>query len=240
MKHFRAFLFFCLFSCAPAFPQASGIIDCSSGSMTSVPAWIAPGIPQVVDQLSCGQMVSVIGKGSFYTESQYSSRPSEYVKIQIADKVAYVDAQYVKILETQARAKVTKDDNVPSESTSPKEEEEQEKWNVIPKDDVKLREEKLLNPMYAGGPSTFTALLSNNSKFPISHLRLLVRLYDCSGKPKSDYSNCEIIGEVNPVVPAFIPAGQTRRFKALMPFEATPRPRGYFAWGYRVLGVRAE
>jgi hypothetical protein len=172
MQHSRALLFFCLFSCAPAFSQGSGIIDCGSGSMTSVPAWIAPGRPQVVKQLSCGQMVSVIGKGSFYAELQYSSRPSEYVKIQIADKVAYVDAQYVKLLENQEQVKVNKDDNVPSVSKSSKEEEEQEKWNVIPKDAVKLRNEKLLNPMYEGGPSTFAAILSNNSEFPISDLRL--------------------------------------------------------------------
>ena len=233
-------LVFGLIFCASAFPQDSGTIQCDPGSTTSVPAWVAPGRPQVVEQLSCGQMVSVIGRGSFFTVSEYSSRPLEYVKIQIAEKVAYVDAKYVRLSETQERLRVNRAENVAAERQSAGDDEEQKKWNLITKDNVKLRDEMLLNPMYTNGPRTFTATLSNNSEFPLSHLRLLVRLYDCSGKPKSDYSNCEIIGEAKPVVSASVPSGQTRRVTASTLFEATPRVRGTLGWGYWILGIRAE
>ena len=103
-----------------------------------------------------------------------------------------------------------------------------------------LRDETLLKPVVINGPRTFTATLSNNSEFPVSHLLLLVRLYDCTGKPNSDYSNCEIIGEAKPVIAASTPSGQTRRVIGSPLFEATPRVRGKFAWGYTILGVRVE
>ena len=233
------FLVLGLVLCASAFSQDSGTVQCDS-EMTAVPAWIAPGRPQVIEQLSCGQMVSIIGKGSFYSPGQYSSRPSEYVEIQLADKVAYVDARYIKFSNTPQALSAGKDEPAAVEKSNPKEEEEKTKWGLVKKDDVKLRDEKLLRPMYANGPRTFTATVSNSSRFPMSNLRLLVRLYDCQGKPAADHANCEIIGETEPVISAPIPAGQTRKVTALMTFEATPPVRGKFDWGYRILGARAE
>jgi len=240
MRHFCKYLFFCLLFCASAFSQDIGIIQCDSESMTSVPAWISPGRAQVVEQLSCGQMVSITGTGTYITGTQYSSRPIDYVEIQIADMAAYVNAKYVRIVDAQEGLALSKSENVAAEIPSTREEEEQKKWNIITKNDVKLRDEKLLAPMYANGPRTFQAILSNNSGFSVSHFRMLVRLYDCSGKPDSNYSNCEIIGEVKPVVSSPIPAGQTREILSSMLFESTPRVRGTFAWGYSILGVRAE
>jgi hypothetical protein len=240
MRYSYTFLFFCLLFCLTAFPQNSGTIQCDPGSTVSVPAWIEPGRPQVFEQLSCGQLVSVIGRGSFATASQYSSRPSEYVKIEIADKVAYVDAKYVLMSKTQQPLTVNIDARAAAERKSTREEQEQKKWKMITRDDLKLRDEKLLNGIYVNGPRTFAATVSNDSAFAMSHLHLLVRLYDCAGKPATDYSNCEIIGEVDPVVPVSIPAGQIRQVNVSIMFDATPRVRGTLAWGYRILGVRAE
>jgi hypothetical protein len=240
MRHPFAFLIVCSFLCASAYPQSWGTIQCDPGSTAPVPAWNSPGKPHVVEQLVCGQTVSVIGTGSFWTPSQYSVRAREYAKIQIADRVAYVDARYVRLLGTQEILPENKSAAATAEKSLIREDEEQRKWDLIPKDKVKLRDEMLLDPVYINGPRTVTGTLTNNSEFPVSHLRLLVRIYDCSGKPNSDRSNCEIIGEVKPVVPASIPAGQTRRVTASTPFEATPRVRGTFAWNCQILGVRAE
>lgn len=74
----------------------------------------------------------------------------------------------------------------------------------------------------------------------MTHLHLLLRIYDCAGKPDSSYSNCEIIGEVKPVIAAPIPSRQTRLVTGPVVFEATPRVRGTFSWGYQILGARAE
>jgi len=245
MQHSCAFLLFCIFVCAPAFSQDSGIIQCDPGS-TTVPAWIGPGRPYVAERLNCGQIVSVIGLGSFLTESQYSqysSRPLEYAKIRIAGEVVYVDAEYVQLSATQERLRVNMGENKVAPRPT-REEEEQKKWDLIAKDNVKLRDEALSNPIYIdsaiSGSRAFTATLSNKSNIAVSHVKLLVRLYDCSGKPKSDYANCEIIGEAEPVVPASIPSGQTRLITGSALFEATPRVRGTFAWSYRILGVRVE
>ena len=240
MRYLFVFLFSCFLFCALVFPQDTGVIQCDPGSTAAVPAWVSPGRPHVLEHLNCGQMVSVIGVGSYPTVSQYSSRPVEYVKIQIADKVAYVDARNVRLLGSQERLTVNKAPLAVPERKSTREEEEQKKWKLISRDSVKLRDEALLAPIYTNGPRTFTATLSNASGYPVSHLHLLVRIYDCSGKPTSDYSNCEIIGEVKPVIPASIPAGQTRLVRGSTAFEATPRVRGTFAWGYQILGIRAE
>ena len=81
MQHSRAVVLFSLIFCASALPQDRGIIQCDPGSTAPVPAWNAPGRPHVVEQLSCGQMVSVLGVESFVGGHQYSSRPQQYVKI---------------------------------------------------------------------------------------------------------------------------------------------------------------
>jgi hypothetical protein len=240
MRHSYVFLFFCLLIVTPAFSQESGIIQCDPGSTSSVPAWVMPGRPHILSQLSCGQTVSVLGVGSFDIGEEYSSRPREYVKIQLGDKVGYVDAKNVLLSKNPVRSSVNKNEQAAAKPKRPGDDEEQKKWNTIAKDNVTLRDETLLNTMYRNGPRTFKATLNNKSQFPVSDLRLLVRLYDCSGKPKSDRSNCEIIGEVTPVVPVAVPAGQTRRITASMLFESTPPVRGTFAWDYKVLGVRVE
>jgi hypothetical protein len=241
MRHPFAFLIACSFLCASAYPQSWGTIQCDPGSIAPVPAWNAPGKPHIVEQLVCGQTVSVIDTGSFWTPSQYSVRAREYAKIQIGDRVAFVDARYVRLSGTQERLPENKSAAVAAaEKPITREDEEQKKWDLIPKNSVRLRDEMLQEPLYLNGPRVFIATLSNNSEFPVSHLRLLVRIYDCSGKPNSDRSNCEIIGEVKPVVPASVPAGQARRVAASTPFEATPRVKGTFAWTCQILGVRAE
>ena len=244
MRHSCAFLFFSWFLCPSAFPQHIATIQCDPGTATEVPALIAPGQPYVLKQLSCGQLVTFIGWDSSVAVLEYSSRSREYAKIQIGDKVAYVDSKHVRLLDNQDRLPADKGGNLAAEKQSAKaaakDAEEQEKWNLVKKENLKFSDEKLLSPIYANGPRTFRATLSNNTEFKVSHLHLLVRLYDCPDKPNSDYSNCEIIGEVKSVIPASVPSGQTRGVVSSMLFEATPRVKGTFAWGYWILGVRAE
>jgi hypothetical protein len=165
-----------------------------------------------------------------------------YIRIEIAEKSAYVKSENVRLLTGQEPLPAAKSQTpaaVPAKRST-REEEEQRKWNVITKDDVTLRDETLLKPRYKNGPRPFTATLRNNSQFPLSHLQMLVRLYDCADKPTGDYSNCEIIGEVKPIIPAPVPPGQTRRIAASMMFEATPKVNGFLAWSNRILGVRVE
>jgi hypothetical protein len=185
-------------------------------------------------------MVSVLGVESFVGGHQYSSRPQQYVKIQLADQTAYVDSNNVRLSKSQEPLRVNPSQNGAANKQDVLGDEEQKRWNVLTKDNVTLRDEALLNPKYKNGPRTFTANISNNSSFPVSHLQLLVRLYDCEGKPKGDASNCEIIGEVKPITAISVPSGQTRLLTAKAPFEATPRPKGKFAWDYKILGVRVE
>ena len=85
-----AFAFWLVFF-ATAFPQDRGIIRCGA-DMNEVPAWTAPGRPHVVEQLSCDQMVSIIGL------------ERGYVKIQIGDRTAYVDARYVRLSESRRQS----------------------------------------------------------------------------------------------------------------------------------------
>jgi hypothetical protein len=240
MQRYHLLFIFSLFLCASAFPQTAGIIQCDSDTMTSVPAWVAPGKPQVVEQLSCGQVVSVVEKGGFFAVSQYSSRPREYVKIEIGEAVAYVDARYVNMSGTVEIAIPVEDEPPAVEKPNAAEREEEKKWNTITKSDVKLLDERLRRPIHLNGPRTFTATVVNGSEFSLAQIRLLVRLYDCSGRPRGNYSNCEIIGEVKPVVDVPVPAGQTRRLTASLVFSATPPVRGTYAWSYEVLGIRAE
>lgn len=88
MKCSHTFLFFSLILCATASAQDRGIIRCDA-DMNQVPAWTAPGKPHIVEQLACDQMVSIVGL------------ERGYVKIQIGDKTAYVDAKYVRLSESR-------------------------------------------------------------------------------------------------------------------------------------------
>jgi len=85
MKRCLASFFFCLILCASALAQDRGIIQCDPGSTRPVPAWTAPGQPFLVEQLSCGQTVTVVGLDQ------------GYVKIRIGDRFAFVNAKYVRL-----------------------------------------------------------------------------------------------------------------------------------------------
>jgi hypothetical protein len=90
MKFTSVILWFCLVYCAASFSQDRGVIQCESGSVDHVPAWTSPGSAYVVEQLSCGQMVSIAGLDH------------GFVKIQIAERTGYVDAKYVRLLQSQS------------------------------------------------------------------------------------------------------------------------------------------
>jgi hypothetical protein len=89
MKSFFAVVSFCLIFCAVAFPQEQGVIQCNEGSRIPVPAWTAPGSAQVVEQLSCGQIVSISGLDR------------GYFRIAIGDRIGYVYAKYVRLIQGQ-------------------------------------------------------------------------------------------------------------------------------------------
>ncbi len=72
------------------FSQDRGIIQCESGSTVPVPAWTAPGSTYVVEQLSCGQMVSI------------TSLERGYFRIQIGNRYGFVDSKYVRLLLNQS------------------------------------------------------------------------------------------------------------------------------------------
>jgi len=61
MRHLYSAVFVFLAFCVSAFTQESGTIICDPGSTLPVPAWTLPGGANVVEQLSCGQMVSIMG-----------------------------------------------------------------------------------------------------------------------------------------------------------------------------------
>lgn len=79
---------FILILCCSAFSEERGVIQCDSDSASHVPAWVAPDLPYVTEQLNCGQMVSVVGL------------ERGYVKIQIGERFGYVDAKFVILPET--------------------------------------------------------------------------------------------------------------------------------------------
>ena len=82
-RHFIVLIFSLVFA-GTALCQDEGRIECGPGT-SSVPAWTAPGGAHVVEQLVCGQMVSVTGL------------ERGYVRIQIGDRIGYVDAKYVRM-----------------------------------------------------------------------------------------------------------------------------------------------
>ena len=90
MKRFLPVIITSIFTLASGFAQAVGVIECNGRS--SVSSWEAPGSISVIDQLSCGQRLPVLGieKG--------------YVKVQIRRYVfAYVPAEHIRILEVDPR-----------------------------------------------------------------------------------------------------------------------------------------
>ncbi|MDM7997722.1 MAG: hypothetical protein QUT30_18775 [Acidobacteriota bacterium] len=90
MKRILVTLCLYLACCVSGFAQDRGVIQCESGSNDSIPAWTAPGRAYVVEQLSCGQMVSIVGL------------ERGFVKIQIGERFGYVDAKHVRLLQTQS------------------------------------------------------------------------------------------------------------------------------------------
>jgi hypothetical protein len=89
MKHVSVILWFCLMFCVSSFSQERGVIQCEAGSVESIPAWTAPGSAYVVEQLSCGQMVSVVGL------------ERGFVKIQIGERFGFVDAKHIRLSQSQ-------------------------------------------------------------------------------------------------------------------------------------------
>ncbi len=98
MQRSLAALFLCLILSLSAFSEESGTIRCNAGSAGHVPAWAAPGSPHVVEQLNCGQPVTIIGL------------ERGYAKVQIGKRVAYVKT---KDIEMQSGAEAASESMIP-------------------------------------------------------------------------------------------------------------------------------
>jgi TonB family protein len=90
MQSSRVAAFLCSMLCASAFCQDRGIVQCDA-DMNRVPAWTAPGSAQVVEQLSCGQAISI------------AKLERGYFKIQIDNRLGYVNAKYVRLPESEEK-----------------------------------------------------------------------------------------------------------------------------------------
>ncbi len=121
MRHSSVFIFFCLLLCASAFPQDSGIIICEA-DMKQVPAWTAPGSANLVEQLSCGQAVSIM------------ALEKEYFRIQMGNRSAYVYAKYVRLQQTQGQRITQLEEEVKAlkEQSTAAQEKAQPKMRVEP------------------------------------------------------------------------------------------------------------
>jgi hypothetical protein len=243
MPYPPVFLLFLLFTGSFAFAQNMGIIECKPGVTAAVPAFASPGKPHIVAQLTCGQTVRVLGTRQSFAPLSYSGTPREYIIIQLDDSPAYVEPQFVRQLTPGEARKINGIEKPPSPKDNYLQEDEQQNWFRIKKDNLKIRDEVLLNPIILNGRTylrNFRAIVTNASLFAISHLRFQMRIYDCAGKASSDYSNCEIVGEANSVAAASVPAGQTRSVEVPVTFDAIPYVRGTMAWSYQILGVRSD
>jgi hypothetical protein len=89
MRHACAAFFF-LVICASSFSQDRGVIQCDGGFTVQVAAWTEPGSANVVEQLSCGQMVSIAGL------------ERGFVRIQIGRVFGFVNSKYVHIIQAQS------------------------------------------------------------------------------------------------------------------------------------------
>jgi hypothetical protein len=243
MPIFFAFLSFLLLFSASASAQGIGVIQCMPGAPARVPAFDAPGKPHVVAQLTCGQTVRVLGVDKSRSPLSYSSRPAEYLIIQLGQNLGYVDSKSVRLLKSDEPPDATKVEKpAPQTEISPQEEERQ-KWSRVSKDSIRIRDIGLSTPIIINGSTymrTFLALLTNTSTFPISGLSLRLRIYDCTGETRSDYSNCEIVGEAKPTASISVPAGQTRFIEVPATFDEIPHIRNTMVWNYQILGVRTE
>jgi hypothetical protein len=213
------------------------------GVTERVPAFSAPGKPHVVAQLTCGQTVRVLGVDKSTSPLSYSSRPAEYLIIQLGQNLGYVDSKSVRLSKSDEPPEARKVEKpAPRTEISPQEDERQ-KWNRISKDSIRIRDVGLSTPLIINGSAymrTFQAVLTNTSAFPISQLNLMLRIYDCSGEMRSDYSNCEIVGETKSTASISIPAGQTRFIEVPATFDEVPHVRNTMVWNYQILGVRTE
>ncbi len=208
-----------------------------------MPAFNAPGNPHVVAQLTCGQTVRVLGIDKSTSPLSYSSRPAEYMIIQLGDSMGYVDSKYIRMVKADEAPDATKAEKPAPRTESNPQEEEQQKWNRITKDSIKIRDVGLAKPIILNGSTymrTFRAVITNTSAFPISQLNLMLRIYDCTGETRSDYSNCDIVGEAKSNASISVPAGQTRFVEVPATFDEIPHIRNTMVWNYQILGVRTE
>jgi hypothetical protein len=243
MPYSCASLFFLLLFTASASAQGIGVVRCLPGSAARVPAFIAPGNPNVVAQLTCGQTVRVLGVDKSVSPLSYSSRPAEYLIIQLDEKLGYVDSGSIQVMKSDEPPDAKKvEKSVPAKEISPQEEERQ-KWSRVSTDSIRVRDVGLSTPIIINGSTymrNFRAVLTNKSAFPISQLDLRLRIYDCTGETRSDYSNCEIVGEAKSTASISVPAGQTRLIEVPTTFGEIPHVRNTMVWNYQILGVRTE
>jgi hypothetical protein len=243
MTHSGASLLFFLLFSASASAQGIGVVQCMPDATERVPAFTAPGKPHVVAQLTCGQTVRVLGVDKSKSPLSYSAGPAEYLIIQLGANLGYVDSKSIRLLKSEEPPEAKKVEKLSPQTEINPQQEELQKWSRISKDSVKIRDVGLSTPLVINGSTymrTFHGLLTNTSALPISQLNLRLRIYDCTGEMRSDYSNCEIVGEAKSTASISVPAGQTRFVEVPATFDETPHVRHTMVWNYQILGVRTE
>jgi hypothetical protein len=177
MKSFVSFFFFCLIFCMAAFPQEQGIIQCDEGSTNHVPAWTAPGSAHVIEQLSCGQMVSI------------GALDRGYFRIQIGDRVGYVYAKYVRLVQGQ-NEQARRINDLEAEVKSLK--QQAPATSTIPETPAASE-----SPRTAAGQESHSYESPEYSKVEIFGGYTFVRLDGSAGN--MDGWNASVLGNINPV-----------------------------------------
>jgi len=118
-------------------------------------------------------------------------------------------------------------------------EAERERKRDAAKTLIKTNQIELVDPRvsfssYDGRPERLIGRIKNDSTYPLDSVELKLVFQDCSPQNK-----CETVGEVEDVIHANVPPGQSRDFEEYIS-GPTISPKGRIEWNYRLLSVSAH
>lgn len=118
--------------------------------------------------------------------------------------------------------------------TEIRERQEQSRWMLVTPAEVSTTSGKLENCYGEYCTNILKLTVRNRSTYSVTGLNVTVRIYNCEGQSKPDYSNCDLVGENSTIAPKFessdsvIPPGQAREFEATLKFKNVPDlPQGW-------------
>lgn len=92
MRHLCTACSLALMLFGPIYAQERATITCDPDNPSSVPAWTEPRSAYIIEQLFCGQEVSI------------SNLTKGFFAIQLGDRIGYVDAKYVRLPKVQEQS----------------------------------------------------------------------------------------------------------------------------------------